>query len=139
MKVLVIFCSVLLLFFHFCSKDSSPIYSTAAFKNYAHGYWEAVSGDISVNKEEAIIIYNWYAIDTATDNDSVTVTWDDGRACTKSPAIMKGNIIEFSEQGYDVRIEIDMNNGADASFKSLNKSYLKRLIKRRNDPTVLCR
>ena len=97
-----------------------------------------MSGDINVNGEEALIHYNWYAIDADSDNDSVSVTWDDGRICTRSPAIINGNTIEFSAVGFDVKIEIDMNNGADASFKSLEKSYQKKLNKRRDDPTVLC-
>ena len=138
MKNLVILCSVFLLFSQNCSKDSSLLDSNAEIKNYAHGYWEAVSGDINVNGEEALIQYSWYAIDTDSDKDSISVTWDDGRACTRSPAIINGNTIEFSAVSFDVKIEIDMNNGANASFKSLEKSYQKKLNKRRDDPTVLC-
>jgi len=138
MKTLVILCLTFVLSFLNCATDSTPTYSTAIFKIHAHGYWEAVSGDISVNNVDAIIHYNWYALNTANDGNSVSVTWDDGRACTRSPAQIEGNIVQFSAQGFDVKIEIDSNNEAVVNFKSASKSYQKKLNRTRNDPTVLC-
>jgi len=139
MKILLILFPVYMLFLQSCSKDFSPTYTESDIKNYAQGYWEAVSGDINLKiSEESIIIYNWYAIETSSKSDSVIVTWDDGKTCTKSTAFIEGEIIKFSAQGFDVQIKIEMNNGANASFKSLEKSYSKKLNKVRNDPTVLC-
>ena len=138
MRALTIFLSIFLIFSQYYCNGSLSLYSDLDVKNYAHGYWKAVDGDINVNNVEPIVFYNWYAIDTRSGSDSISVTWDNGRDCTKSPAIMIGNLIVFSANGYNVKIEINMNKKANAYFNSSTKSYQKTLTKLRDDPNVLC-
>lgn len=130
--------TVLLLLLSTCSGDHLAGYSDAEVRKVARGYWEAVGGDTSVTETEAIIAYNWYAIDTEAHGDSVSVLWDNGRTCTKSWGKMRGAVITFSAQSYQVTITIEMQGKARASFKSATHSYKKKLKKTREDPSVIC-
>ena len=130
--------TVLLLLLSTCSGDNLAGYSDAEVRTFAHGYWEAVGGDTSVTDTEAIIAYNWYAIDTEAQGDSVSVLWDNGRTCTKSWGNMHETVITFSVERYQVTMIIEMQGKARASFNSATHSYKKKLKKTREDPMVIC-
>lgn len=134
----IVFLSVVFLFSQSCTKSGNPGIDSSQYKEISHGYWEAVGGDTSVTGEIGLIVYNWYAIDTKTDNDSVYVTWDDGIGCTKTNAMMKEDTIEMSVFGIETKFTIMNENEASVIFKTNLRSYEKQLLKLRNDPTVLC-
>ena len=116
---------------------NNPV-SPEVYGGWAHGFWEATSGDIEISNEIGLISYNWYAIDTSSKGDNIFVTWDDGIACTKSSAYMKNNIIEMSVYNVKAEFEIKSNKEAIAYFISNGNSYKKGLTKIRNSPDVLC-
>jgi len=129
---------ILILFIQSCSEKDNPFIGSSQYKDFAHGYWEAVSGDTLVLGEIGLIHYNWYAIDTKSDNDSVYVTWDDGRGCTKTGALMIWNIIEMQVNEIHAKFIIKGDKEASVIFQTNENLYQKQLLKIRDDPSVLC-
>ena len=130
---------VFLLFTLSCYKETNPVTSfSSQYKDFAHGYWEAVGGDTKVTEGIGLIVYNWYAIDTKSKDDSVAVIWDNGWNCTKTNATMKVNVIEMTVRGISAKFIVKNNKEATAYFKSNTKIYKKDLEKFRDDPTVYC-
>lgn len=127
--------AIIFLFISSCSENGI---SSSEYKEFAHGYWKAVSGDTSVSGEIGLIVYNWYAIDTESNSDSVYVTWDDGLACTKTGGIMNDGTIEMSIYGIKTIFIIKSDIEASVTFKTNNDLYEKQLSKLRDDPRVLC-
>ncbi len=129
---------IIILSFQGCSEKNNPFIGSSPYKDFAHGYWEAVSGDTQVSGEIGLISYNSYAIDTKSNGDSVYVTWDDGRLCTKTGAVMIRNIIEM--QVNEIHAEFIIKNDKEASviFQTKENLYRKQLLKIRDDPFVLC-
>lgn len=134
-KILLIFPLLLIIK---CSEDHNPIINLYQYKEFAHGYWEAASGDTHISGEIGLIVYNWYAIDTKSNNDSVYVTWDDGIACTKTVAKMNENKIELSVKDIYARFTIVGSKYASVIFTTNENQYEKQLIKIRDNPWVLC-
>jgi hypothetical protein len=134
-KILLIFTLLLILR---CSEDNNPIINLSQYKEYAHGYWEAASGDTQVTNEIGLIVYNWYAIDTKSNNDSIYVTWDDGIACTKTIATINENKIELSVKDIYAKFTIVSSKNASVIFTTNENQYEKQLIKTRDNPLVLC-
>jgi len=93
---------------------------------------------ILVTGEIGLISYNWYAIDTKSNSDSVYVTWDDGIACTKTSALMKENIIEMVVNEIHTKFTFKSDKEASVTFKTKENLYEKQLLKIRNDPSILC-
>ena len=131
-KILLIFPLLLILR---CSEDDNPIISASQYKEYAHGFWEASSGDTEVTGEIGLIVYNWYAIDTKSHPDSVYVTWDNGIICTRSIAAINNNEIYFSVHDIHAKFTIYSSKYAFATFNQ----YIKNLVKTSDNPIVLCR
>jgi len=130
-----------------CAEKNNPVISSSQYKDFAHGFWEAVSGDTLVTGEIGLIVYNWYAIDTKSNTDSVFVTWDDGIICTKTSALMKENIIEMVvneihnerlANGIHTKFTFKSDKEAFVTFKTTENLYEKQLLKIRKDPSVLC-
>ncbi|MBN2031416.1 hypothetical protein JW824_14375 [bacterium] len=129
---------IIILFIPGCSEKQNPVISSSQYKDYAHGFWEAARGDIEVTNEIGLIVYNWYAIDTKSNGDSLYVTWDDGIACTKTSAIMKENMIEMQVNEIHAKFIIIDEKEAFVIFKTDENIYQKQLLKVRDDPSVLC-
>lgn len=128
----------MLIFISGCSESKNPVLSSSQYQDFAHGFWEAVSGTTLVTGEIGLITYNWYAIDTKSKSDSVYVIWDDGIACTKKSALMKENVIEIIVNEIHAKFTFNSDKEASVTFKTDKNRYEKQLLKIRNDPTVLC-
>ena len=121
-----------------CTESINPISSSSQYKDFAKGFWKAINGDTLVTDEIVLIAYNWYAIDTKSESDSVYITWDDGIACTRTASYMKVNIIEMTVDRIHGKFTIKNDLEASVMFKTDENLYEKQLLKIRNDPKVLC-
>ncbi len=106
--------------------------------SWAHGFWEAIGGETQITGEIGLICYNWYAIETNTGSDSVSVTWDDGIACTTTAGTMHENRIHIEVGNVKADFEMHSELDATATFRTEDGTYTKNLEKKRDDPSVLC-
>jgi hypothetical protein len=116
-----------------CDAESSINYLQAA-----SGFWEAVSVDPEISSGPAVVVYNWYAISTTEYDDSVQVTWDDGRACTRTMAWIKGNEIYLVVGLVEGLYTIEDEKHATVNFHWDEGTCMKSLEKTKDDPNVYC-
>lgn len=117
-----------------CADDESVI----NYRKAARGFWEAISEDLNICSGPAIAYYNWYAIDTTAYADSVAVTWDDGRACTTTIAVIVDDEIFVVVDVVEGVFKIHDNENATVTFQWGEGSCVKSLEKIRDDPQVFC-
>ena len=117
-----------------CTVDESSI----DYREAARGFWEVESVDPEISSGPAIVVRNWYAIDTTANIDTVTVTWDDGLACTKTVAEIEGDEIFIIVGSVEGVFKIHNDKSAAATFWWNESTCIKQLKKIRDDPQVFC-
>ncbi len=105
------------------------------------GFWRATGADITPPECDwehgKIYNYDWYSI-AIIDDHHVTVRWDNGLLCSDTEGLMREDKIHLEANGTEVVFRIYDETTAFVTFYEKDKSYVKRLTKERDDPTVIC-
>ncbi len=107
-------------------------------REVARGYWETVMGKLTLDEYPGkIYYYDWYAIEFTSDSNAL-VTWDDGLNCTRTQARIEGNQIRLVAKDVETTFVIHDATHATVTFRRGWQTYVKQLVKTRDDPQVIC-
>ncbi|MBW4419676.1 MAG: hypothetical protein KME13_10650 [Myxacorys californica WJT36-NPBG1] len=105
--------------------------------NVVGGYWVTEKGQLISPIQGRIYGYDWYAI-KLNQGGKVTLTWDDGLNCTKTEGQIKDNKLKLKAGDVETELVVHDRHRATIAFCEGKTTYVKQLVKQREDAKVIC-